>query len=132
MRGMPTTNHRVSLLEIDQYIERWFVPRNPVFEQVLRAATEAGLPEIHVSPNEGKLLYLLAKLSGAQRVLEIGLLGGYSTMWLASAIGPKGKVVTLEVDERYVRVARKNLQRAKQQFNSSTTHRTPSVSRRSR
>jgi caffeoyl-CoA O-methyltransferase len=110
---MPTTNHRVSLLEIDQYIERWFVPRNPVFEQALRAATEAGLPEIHVSPNEGKLLYLLAKLSGAQRVLEIGLLGGYSTMWLASAIGPKGKVVTLEVDERYVRVARKNLQRAK-------------------
>ena len=74
---------------------------------------EAGLPEIHISPNEGKLLYLLAKLSGAQRVLEIGLLGGYSTMWLARAIGPRGKIITLEIDERCVTVARKNLQRAK-------------------
>jgi len=54
------------------------------------------LPEIHVSPNEGKLLYLLAKLTGAKRVLEIGLLGGYSTIWLARAIAPKGKLVTLE------------------------------------
>jgi predicted O-methyltransferase YrrM len=100
------------LLEIDQYIERLFVPRDPVFEQALRDATEAGLPEIHVSPNEGKLLYLLAKLSVAKRVLEIGLLGGYSAIWLARAIGPKGKLVTLELDENHVRVAAKNLERA--------------------
>ena len=100
------------LLEIDQYIERLFVPRDPVFEQALRDATEAGLPEIHVSPNEGKLLYLLAKLAGAKRVLEIGLLGGYSAIWLARAIGPQGKVVTLELDENHVRVAGKNLERA--------------------
>lgn len=99
-------------LEVDEYIERLFVPRDPAFERALRDATEAGLPEINVSPNEGKLLYLLAKLSGAKRVLEIGLLGGYSTMWLARAIGPQGRLVTLEVDERCVRCARKNLDRA--------------------
>jgi predicted O-methyltransferase YrrM len=109
---MSSSDQHSSLLEIDQYIERLFVPRDPVFEQALRDATEGGLPEIHVSPNEGKLLYLLAKLSGARRVLEIGLLGGYSAIWLARAIGPKGKLVTLELDENHVRVAGKNLERA--------------------
>ena len=110
---MSTSSQRPSLLEIDDYIERLFVPRDPVFEQALRDAADAGLPPIQVSPNLGKLLYLLAKLSGAHRILEIGLLGGYSTMWLARAIGPRGKLVTLEVNQEYVRVARKNLQRAK-------------------
>ncbi|HUJ10537.1 MAG TPA: O-methyltransferase [Verrucomicrobiae bacterium] len=101
------------LHDIDDYIERLFVPRDSGFEQALREAAEAGLPAIQVSPNQGKLLYLLAKLSGAHRVLEIGLLGGYSTMWLARAVGKSGRIVTLEIDERCVRVARKNLQRAK-------------------
>ncbi len=110
MKEQALTN---KLTKVDNYIERLFVPRKKVFEQALRDAVEAGLPEIHVSPNQGKLLYLLAKLSGAKRVLEIGLLGGYSTMWLAQAIGPRGKIVTLEVDERCVNVARKNLRRAK-------------------
>jgi caffeoyl-CoA O-methyltransferase len=100
------------LLEVDEYIERLFVPRDPLFEHALRDATAAGLPEINVSPNEGKLLYLLAKLAGAKRVLEIGLLGGYSAMWLARAIGPQGRLVSLEVDEKCVRCARKNLERA--------------------
>src|SRR5580704_8230744 len=100
------------LVEVDQYIERLFVPKDPVLEDALRVATEAGLPEIHVSPNEGKLLYLLAKLSGAKRVLEIGLLGGYSTIWLARAIAPKGQLVSLELDEKYIRVAGKNLELA--------------------
>lgn len=101
------------LIEIDHYIEQLFTPHDAAFTRALCDAARAGLPEIHVSPNQGKLLYLLAKLSGAQRVLEIGLLGGYSTMWLAQAIGPHGKIVTLEIDERCVRVARGNLQRAK-------------------
>jgi predicted O-methyltransferase YrrM len=100
------------LVEVDQYIERLFVPADPVLEQALKIATEAGLPEIHVSPNEGKLLYLLAKLSGAKRVLEIGLLGGYSTIWLARAVAPQGKLVSLELDEKYIRVAGKNLELA--------------------
>src|SRR5690242_9142209 len=102
---MSTSDQRATLLEIDEYIERLFVPSDPLFEQALHDASEAGLPPINVSPNEGKLLYLLTKLSGAKRVLEIGLLGGYSTMWLAKAIGPRGRLVTLEVDEKCVRVA---------------------------
>jgi caffeoyl-CoA O-methyltransferase len=109
---MATPNPYPLLVEVDQYIERLFVPKDPVLEETLRAATEAGLPEIHVSPNEGKLLYLLAKLSGAKRVLEIGLLGGYSTIWLARAVAPQGKLVTLELDEKYIRVAGKNLELA--------------------
>ena len=109
---MPKTNTHNALVEVDEYIERLFVPRDPVFEQALRDAAAARLPPIQVSPNLGKLLYLLAKLSDAHRVLEIGLLGGYSTMWLARAIGPRGKLVTLEVNEQSVRVARKNLKRA--------------------
>jgi predicted O-methyltransferase YrrM len=100
------------LAEIDDYIERLFVPRREAFEQALRDATTAGLPDIHVPPNEGKLLYLLAKISDARRALEIGLLGGYSAMWLASALPGDGKLVTLEVDEKFAAVARKNLQRA--------------------
>jgi predicted O-methyltransferase YrrM len=109
---MTTANPYPLLVEIDQYIERLFVPHDAVLEEALQAAMAAGLPEIHVSPNEGKLLYLLAKLSGAKRVLEIGLLGGYSTIWLARAIAPKGQLVSLELDENYVRVAGKNLELA--------------------
>ncbi len=108
----PADEQRHSLLEIDHYIERLFVPRDFVFLQALRDAAEAGLPKINVSPNQGKLLYLLARIAGARRVLEIGLLGGYSTMWLAQAIGPQGRLVTLEIDEKCVCVARKNLERA--------------------
>ena len=109
-----TTNaeQRSLLLEIDKYIERLFVPPDPVFEQALRDTKEANLPPISVSPNEGKLLYLLTRICRAEHVLEIGLLGGYSTMWLARALGPKGRLVTLEVDEACVRCARKNLERA--------------------
>jgi predicted O-methyltransferase YrrM len=109
---MSTSDQHGALLEIDEYIERLFVPPDPVFEQALQDAATGGLRPISVSPNEGKLLYLLAKLSGAKRVLEIGLLGAYSTMWLAKAIGPQGRLVTLEVDEVSVKVARKNLERA--------------------
>jgi caffeoyl-CoA O-methyltransferase len=105
-----TTAH--TLAEVDQYIERLFVPRDPALDQALRDAADAGLPPIQVSPNLGKLLYLLAKLSGARRVLEIGLLGGYSTIWLARAIGSRGTLVTLEVNKQHVGVARKNLERA--------------------
>ena len=110
---MKTPKTADALIEIDRYIERLFTPQDVAFTRALRDAARAGLPEIHVSPNQGKLLYLLAKLSGAQRILEIGLLGGYSTMWLARAVGSRGKIITLEIDERCVRVARKNLRRAK-------------------
>jgi predicted O-methyltransferase YrrM len=100
------------LEEIDRYIEDLCVSANAAFEQALRDAAAAGLPEINVSPNEGKLLYLLAKIAGARRILEIGLLGGYSAMWLASALPSNGKLVSLELEEKHAAVARKNLERA--------------------
>jgi len=100
------------LTEVDSYIEHLCVPHDEVFEQALREAAAAGLPEIHVSPNEGRLLYLLAKISGARRMLEIGLLGGYSALWLASALPADGKLVTLELEDKHATVARQNLERA--------------------
>ena len=100
------------LLEIARYIEQLCVAQPPAFTQALRDAAAAGLPPIHVSPNEGKLLYLLAQIAGAQRILEIGLLGGYSALWLASALPANGRMVTLEINDQYAGVGRHNLERA--------------------
>ena len=97
---------------VDKYIEKLCIPRDDALEQGLKDAGQAGLPAIHVSANEGKLLYLIARIAGAKRVLEIGTLGGYSTTWLARALLPDGKVITLELDQRHADVARKNLDRA--------------------
>jgi predicted O-methyltransferase YrrM len=98
---------------IDAYIEGLFTPPDDVLTQNLADAGAAGLPAINVSPNQGRLLYLLAKLAGAKRVLEVGTLGGYSTTWLARALPPGGVVVTLELEGRHAEVARRNLERAK-------------------
>ncbi len=98
---------------IDQYIEQLFVPPDEFLPQNLRDAETAGLPAIHVSPNQGKLLYLLARIAGARRILEIGTLGGYSTTWLARGLARGGKLTSLEVNAAYAEVARKNLQRAR-------------------
>ncbi len=98
--------------KIDQYIEQLFNPHDEALAQNLQNAQQADLPTINVSPNEGKLLYLLAKLAGAKRVLEIGTLGGYSTTWLARALPAEGKVITLELDQKHADVARHNLDRA--------------------
>ena len=97
---------------IDRYVEALFVPHDPRLSESLADAQSAGLPPINVSPNQGKLLYLLAKIASAARMLEIGTLGGYSTTWLARALPPEGKVITLELDARHAAVARKNLERA--------------------
>jgi predicted O-methyltransferase YrrM len=97
---------------VDRYIEALFAREDAVLSKNRENARLAGLPSINVSPNEGKLLYLLAKISGARRVLEVGTLGGYSTTWLARALPPDGKVITLEVDPKNVEVARKNLRLA--------------------
>src|SRR5579859_3922533 len=97
---------------IDEYIERLFVPEDPALSQNLKDAEAAGLPAINVSPNQGKFLYLIAKIAGARRVLEIGTLGGYSTTWLARALPANGKLVTLELDPRHAEVACRSLQRA--------------------
>ena len=97
---------------VDKYIEALLNPHDEALAQNLQNAQEAELPTINVSPNEGKLLYLLTKIAGAQRVLEIGTLGGYSTTWLARALPADGKVITLELDEKHAAVARHNLERA--------------------
>jgi predicted O-methyltransferase YrrM len=97
---------------IDQYIESMFTVTDDVLRRHADDADQAGLPAIHVSPNQGKLLYLLTKLAGARRVLEIGTLGGYSTAWLARALPPGGMLITLEQESRHAEEARRNLERA--------------------
>jgi caffeoyl-CoA O-methyltransferase len=101
-----------TLKRIDSYIEDLFGVQDAALKRALEDSRRAGLPEIQVSPNEGKLLYLLAKMSGARRVLEIGTLGGYSTIWLARALPAGGRLVSLELDEHHAEVARNNLERA--------------------
>jgi caffeoyl-CoA O-methyltransferase len=100
------------ILRIDSYIEELFVPPDPALEGALRRSREAGLPEIQVSPNEGRLLRLLAEIVGARRILEVGTLGGYSAIHLARALPQDGSLVSLELDERYAEVARENIAKA--------------------
>jgi len=97
---------------VDAYINALLVPSDPALDAALASSTAAGLPAINVAPNQGKLLHLLARIHGARSVLEIGTLGGYSTIWLARALPPGGKVVTLEADPKHAEVARANLARA--------------------
>jgi predicted O-methyltransferase YrrM len=100
------------LQEVDRYIESLCVPRDEILAAALRDAQAAGLPVIHVSPNQGRLLYLLAKLATPRRILEIGTLGGYSTICLARALPADGQLITLELEEKHATVARRNLERA--------------------
>ena len=103
---------RELLIQIDLYVEDLFAPPDPVLEAALRRSREAGLPEINVSRNTGKLLQLLAEIAGARRILEIGTLGGYSTIHLARALPERGSLVSLELDERYAGIARENVREA--------------------
>jgi len=97
---------------VDQYITDSLLPRDPVLDGALRASSEAGLPSIAVSPAQGKLLQLLARLAGARNILEVGTLGGYSTIWLARALPEGGRLITLEADPKHAEVARANVERA--------------------
>jgi len=97
---------------VDSYIGENLVPADPVLEAALRASSDAGLPPISVSPSQGKLLNLLARVQGARTILEIGTLGGYSAIWLARALPPGGRLITLEAEPRHAEVARANLAHA--------------------
>lgn len=97
---------------VDRYISDRLVPDDPVLDAVLRECAARGLPDIHVSRNQGKMLQLLAQSHGASRILEIGTLGGYSTIWLARALPPGGRLVTLEYEPRHAEVALRNIERA--------------------
>src|SRR3954468_10875926 len=97
---------------VDQYLVDMLVTPDPSLDDVLTTSASAGLPAIAVSPNLGKLLNLLARLISATRVLEIGTLAAYSTIWLARALPAGGRLVTLEADPRHAEIARNNIARA--------------------
>ena len=97
---------------VDRYITDQLVESDAALEQALAASAAAGLPPIHVSPNQGKLLQLLARCCGARNILEIGTLAAYSTIWLARALPAEGKLITLEADAKHAEIARANLKRA--------------------
>jgi len=97
---------------VDDYITSSVVGHDPVLEGALERSAAAGLPAISVSPPQGKLLFLLARVMRARRILELGTLGGYSTIWLARALPRGGRVVTLELEPAHAAVAANNLRRA--------------------
>lgn len=97
---------------VDAYFDDRLVPADPEGDAVRRGTADGGLPDIAVSPLQGKFLYTLARLAGARRVLEVGTLGGYSTLWFARAVDAEGRVVTLEYDAHHADVARANLDAA--------------------
>jgi predicted O-methyltransferase YrrM len=97
---------------VDAYFTDVLVPSDLALEAALRDSDAAGLPPINVAPNQGKLLQLLAQMQGAKKILEIGTLGGYSTIWLARALPKNGKLITLELDSKHADVAKRNIARA--------------------
>ena len=109
---MPLNAPDAKWTEVEQYIAGRLVGQDAALDAAAAANSTAGLPPIEVAPNAGKLLYLLARLVGARRILEIGTLGGYSTIWLARALPKDGRLITLEYEEKHAKVARENLNRA--------------------
>lgn len=97
---------------VDDYINDLLVPNDDALNAAERAIVESGIPQISVSKNQGKFLQVLTKLIGAKKILEVGTLGGYSTIWMARALAPGGKIITLEIDPKHADVARKNFERA--------------------
>lgn len=98
--------------KVDDYFNGLLLPNDEVLEETLRSSNAAGLPAINVSAAQGKLLSLIARACSAKNILEIGTLAGYSTIWLARALPPDGKLITLEFDPKHAEVARKNIARA--------------------
>jgi predicted O-methyltransferase YrrM len=97
---------------LDRYIDDLFAPEEEVLTAARKEARKAGLPEIQISSGQGKFIYLLAKVVGARRILELGTLGGYSAIWLARSLPEGGSLVTLEIENKYADVAASNLARA--------------------
>src|ERR1700721_3943313 len=97
---------------VDQYTTGLLMPPDAALDAALADSEAAGLPSISVSASQGKLLMLLAQLAGATRILEIGTLGGYSSIWLARALRPGGRLITLEANPKHAEVAGKNIPRA--------------------
>ena len=98
--------------KVDEYLAERLIPLDAALTAAREANAEAKLPAIDVSPTQGKFLYLLAKIQNARRILEVGTLGGYSTIWLARALPEVGRLITLEIEKRHADVALKNIERA--------------------
>ncbi len=98
--------------EVDQYINAMVVRPDAALAASIEASNAAGLPPISVTASQGKLLYLLARIRGARRILEIGTLGGYSTIWLARALPEDGRLITIEAEPKHAEVAQANIARA--------------------
>lgn len=94
------------------FTREWFAREDEILAQVRRRTRELGLPEIQIRPEEGQILYFLARMIGARHILEVGTLAGYSTIWLARAVPEKGSVVTLEVEPAHARLAREHFKLA--------------------
>jgi predicted O-methyltransferase YrrM len=105
-------NAQATWAAVDDYITGLIVPADPALDAAQEASRAADLPAISVSSAQGKFLHLLARIQGARRILEVGTLGGYSTIWMARALPPDGRLVTLEFDPKHADVARANIARA--------------------
>jgi predicted O-methyltransferase YrrM len=97
---------------VDQYINDLFAPEDAVLKETIQSLETQNIPQISVSANQGKFLQVMAKMVGAKRILEIGTLGGYSTIWMARALPAGGKVITLELDAKHASLAEQNVDRA--------------------
>jgi predicted O-methyltransferase YrrM len=97
---------------VDEYLVSLLAPSDSSLDKALADSAAAGLPQINVAPNQGKLLEILAKMHGSRRILEVGTLGGYSTIWLARALPVDGELITLELVPEHADVARNNIDRA--------------------
>lgn len=109
---MPQMDHEQTWSAVDQYLCAQHGLDDAILQSALAASSAAGLPEIQVSATQGKMLHLLARMQGARRILELGTLGGYSTLWLARALPADGRLVTLEFDPKHAEVARANFAKA--------------------
>jgi predicted O-methyltransferase YrrM len=98
--------------DVDKYISKLFIPPDEALTAAEQSHHLENLPPINVSPNLGKLLYLFAKLSNAKKILEVGTLAGYSTIWMARALPENGRLITLEINPHHAEVAKKNIDRA--------------------
>jgi predicted O-methyltransferase YrrM len=98
--------------QVDEYLGGLLVPSDAVLDAAVKSGVDAGMPQIQVTPTQGKFLHLLVRIQGAKRILEIGTLAGYSTIWLARALPPDGRLISLEVSPYHAEVARANLRLA--------------------
>src|SRR5438874_4680654 len=103
------TSNQEQWTAVDHYLTDLLLPSDPALAAALEASAAAGLPSIQVSPTQGKLLHLLAMSLGARKILELGTLGGYSTIWMARALPAGGRLITLEADAKHAEVARANI-----------------------